>query len=595
MRLAPEPQTAFISYSREDSEFARRLAEDLKAAGTSVWLDQLDIAPGQRWAKAVEDALNDCPRMLVILSPSSANSTNVDDEVSFALDEKKTVIPVIYRDCKTPFRLRPFQYVDFRSDYNLGLKQLLQTLPPETPAQSGPTAEETALPDSNQTPAERVHGSVVRRDDAVQGFLPQPEQSAVFAEAEHRLLADRQSADEVSEQNAGPSEADEILARSSQEAKRSGVQRQAAESPHSTEGEQGRVGVEAVSDAGTIRHPPPPRVPFQYSLWMKVVAAVCGILIVAFILYWAVGSRRGVEQQASNNGESPRPAAYPDTWESQNSGVTAGLSSIVFAGPNSGWAVSDANDVLHTEDGRTWNRQTTATNPLKSIVFVTPQSGWAAGEQGLILHTKDGGNTWILQAAGNHTSDLYSIAFATQQLGCAVGGYIVCTEDGGQTWKSGSENFGSNLFSVAFRSARSGLAVGVSGYILRTGDGGRTWQIAKKGTFGDHSYSAIAFVTPESGWVVGSDGAILHTEDGGLTWRNQTSGTKENLESVAFPTPLLGWVVGHKGTILHTEDGGSTWKKQASGTGVDLYSVAFPTAHSGWAVGEQGTILHWEE
>ena len=38
--LATEPQTAFFSYSRDDSEFALRLAEDLKAAGANVrkWL-----------------------------------------------------------------------------------------------------------------------------------------------------------------------------------------------------------------------------------------------------------------------------------------------------------------------------------------------------------------------------------------------------------------------------------------------------------------------------------------------------------------------------------------------------------------------------
>jgi TIR domain len=126
--LATEAQTAFFSYSRDDSEFALRLAEDLKAAGASVWLDQLDIAPGQRWARAVQDALNSCHRLLVILSPSSVNSTNVEDEVAFALEEHKTVIPVLYRDCQVPFQLRPFQYVDFRTDYNRGFKALLKTL-----------------------------------------------------------------------------------------------------------------------------------------------------------------------------------------------------------------------------------------------------------------------------------------------------------------------------------------------------------------------------------------------------------------------------------------------------------------------------------
>src|SRR6266581_929596 len=88
---------AFFSYSREDSDFALRLAADLKAAGANVWLDQLDIVPGQRWDQAVEDALTTCKRMLVILSPASVNSMNVMDEVSFALEERKSVIPVVYQ------------------------------------------------------------------------------------------------------------------------------------------------------------------------------------------------------------------------------------------------------------------------------------------------------------------------------------------------------------------------------------------------------------------------------------------------------------------------------------------------------------------
>ena len=121
--------SAFFSYSRADSEFAQRLARSLRAAGANIWLDQLDIEPGKRWDRAVEDALASCPSLLVILTPSSVDSTNVMDEVSFALEEGKTVIPVLYRDCKIPFRLRRVQYVDFRADYDEGVRQLLTVLP----------------------------------------------------------------------------------------------------------------------------------------------------------------------------------------------------------------------------------------------------------------------------------------------------------------------------------------------------------------------------------------------------------------------------------------------------------------------------------
>jgi hypothetical protein len=121
---------AFFSYCREDSEFALKLAGDLKAAGVTVWLDQLDIAPGQRWDRAVEDALENCSRLVVLLSPAAVNSTNVMDEVSFALEERKTIVPVIYRDCTVPFRLRRVQRADFRQDYAHGLQELIRTLIP---------------------------------------------------------------------------------------------------------------------------------------------------------------------------------------------------------------------------------------------------------------------------------------------------------------------------------------------------------------------------------------------------------------------------------------------------------------------------------
>jgi biopolymer transport protein ExbD len=143
-----EDAPAFFSYCREDSDFALQLAEDVKAAGASVWLDQLDIVPGQRWDRAVEEALASCPRMLVILSPASANSTNVMDEVSFALEEKKTVIPVIHKDCPIPFRLRRVQYIDFRHDYARGLKELLKTLSPEH-------RETTSAPAPSDVPSQR--------------------------------------------------------------------------------------------------------------------------------------------------------------------------------------------------------------------------------------------------------------------------------------------------------------------------------------------------------------------------------------------------------------------------------------------------------
>ena len=128
LTLSLERVAAFFSYSRADSDFVVRLAADLKEANANVWLDQLDIIPGERWDRAIEDALKSSPRLIVILSPTSVASTNVMDEVSYALEEQKTVIPVVYKDCEIPFRLRRLQYVDFKHDYAQGLAELIKVL-----------------------------------------------------------------------------------------------------------------------------------------------------------------------------------------------------------------------------------------------------------------------------------------------------------------------------------------------------------------------------------------------------------------------------------------------------------------------------------
>jgi hypothetical protein len=137
--MAIDPSTAFVSYSREDLEFANRLTTDLRAKGAKVWMDKIDILAGQRWEAEIEVAVGACSRVLVILSPASVASTNVMAEVGLAIDDGKQVVPVFFQECKVPFRLRPLQYADFRSDYDAGLQDLLETLEPTAtqPAAAG--------------------------------------------------------------------------------------------------------------------------------------------------------------------------------------------------------------------------------------------------------------------------------------------------------------------------------------------------------------------------------------------------------------------------------------------------------------------------
>src|SRR5687768_9247612 len=122
----------FLSYARADITFALRLAADLKKNGAVVWLDQY-ILPGMHWDRAVEEALRLAGSVLVVLSPDSVASNNVLDEIGLALQEKKTVIPLLHRPCAIPLRLDRIERIDFTTTYAQGLQRLLDYLNPQPP------------------------------------------------------------------------------------------------------------------------------------------------------------------------------------------------------------------------------------------------------------------------------------------------------------------------------------------------------------------------------------------------------------------------------------------------------------------------------
>jgi uncharacterized membrane protein YeaQ/YmgE (transglycosylase-associated protein family) len=122
------PPEIFISYSREDSEAALKLVRELKAAGIAAWIDQLEIVTGDLWDVAVEEALRQSPCLLVLLSPTSVASKHVMDEVSYALDKKKTILPVVIERCEIPLPLRRLQFIDLTADHDARLKTLVGTL-----------------------------------------------------------------------------------------------------------------------------------------------------------------------------------------------------------------------------------------------------------------------------------------------------------------------------------------------------------------------------------------------------------------------------------------------------------------------------------
>jgi TIR domain-containing protein len=119
----------FISYSHKDTDFASKVTKNLENEGYDIWLDRMDIQTGSRWDDEIVKGLDASQIFMVLLSNTSVASQNVKDEISYAIDHNKSIVPLLLESCEIPFRLRRVQYVDFTSrSFNEGLQIVLNIL-----------------------------------------------------------------------------------------------------------------------------------------------------------------------------------------------------------------------------------------------------------------------------------------------------------------------------------------------------------------------------------------------------------------------------------------------------------------------------------
>lgn len=85
-----------------------------------MWIDQEDIDAGIQLNLQIENALQTCDCLLFIEKENSVKSPNVLDEVYYAPEQKKKVIPLMVVDSKTPYRLQRIQHIDFTINYQHG-------------------------------------------------------------------------------------------------------------------------------------------------------------------------------------------------------------------------------------------------------------------------------------------------------------------------------------------------------------------------------------------------------------------------------------------------------------------------------------------
>jgi hypothetical protein len=123
----------FISYSHHDRQQVDVIAERLRTDGHEVWIDSLQLKPGDNISQRVHQGLATANAVVFVISSNSLHSEWVQQEfAAIALQQLSTserrIIPIRLDDCEVPSYLADRLYIDFSADFVHGLEQLSHAL-----------------------------------------------------------------------------------------------------------------------------------------------------------------------------------------------------------------------------------------------------------------------------------------------------------------------------------------------------------------------------------------------------------------------------------------------------------------------------------
>jgi hypothetical protein len=121
----------FLSHTSADKQVARRLSLELAKAGVDVWLDEWAIKVGESISRKIDDALQECRYLILLLSPNAVSSNWVEKEWRAAFwreteSGEVVVLPAMAEKCELPPLLRDKKYADLSTSFGDGVRELLK-------------------------------------------------------------------------------------------------------------------------------------------------------------------------------------------------------------------------------------------------------------------------------------------------------------------------------------------------------------------------------------------------------------------------------------------------------------------------------------
>jgi WD40 repeat protein len=123
----------FVSYSRKDITFAKRLTAELQKCELDFWIDWEGIPPTVDWWREIEKGIEESDIYLFLVSPDSVKSRVCGQEIDSAVKNGKRIIPVVVRDSnwdETPPQLRHLNYIFIREsdDFEAAVNRLITAI-----------------------------------------------------------------------------------------------------------------------------------------------------------------------------------------------------------------------------------------------------------------------------------------------------------------------------------------------------------------------------------------------------------------------------------------------------------------------------------
>ncbi len=87
----------FISYSRQDGDFVRRLFDIIQAKGRDAWVDWQSIDYSTKWWEAICEGIDQANNFVFVISPHSLDSKYCHDELVYARSKGKRTIPLYFQ------------------------------------------------------------------------------------------------------------------------------------------------------------------------------------------------------------------------------------------------------------------------------------------------------------------------------------------------------------------------------------------------------------------------------------------------------------------------------------------------------------------